>query len=90
MDARGIQSKANPGPSRPRDLRGHLPEVRISGTAAGLHLRARLPDGADEHATAMRASAPASACMSCTATAQPMRHLLRRSSSVSRFRVSPS
>jgi GntR family transcriptional regulator/MocR family aminotransferase len=33
----------------------HLPEVRISGTAAGLHLLAWLPDGADEHATAMRA-----------------------------------
>jgi GntR family transcriptional regulator / MocR family aminotransferase len=33
----------------------HLPEVRISGTAAGLHLLARLPDGADEHETAMRA-----------------------------------
>ena len=32
----------------------HLPEVRISGTAAGLHLLAWLPDGADEHATAMR------------------------------------
>ncbi len=33
----------------------HLPEVRVSGTAAGLHLFARLPDGVDEHATAMRA-----------------------------------
>jgi GntR family transcriptional regulator/MocR family aminotransferase len=33
----------------------HLPEVRISGTAAGLHLLAWLPDGTDEHATAMRA-----------------------------------
>jgi GntR family transcriptional regulator / MocR family aminotransferase len=33
----------------------HLPEVGISGTAAGLHLLARLPDGADEHATAMQA-----------------------------------
>ena len=36
-------------------LRQHLPEVRVSGTAAGLHLLARLPDGADEHATAMAA-----------------------------------
>jgi GntR family transcriptional regulator/MocR family aminotransferase len=36
-------------------LAQYLPEVRISGTAAGLHLLARLPDGADEHATAMRA-----------------------------------
>jgi GntR family transcriptional regulator/MocR family aminotransferase len=36
-------------------LREHLPDVRISGTAAGLHLLAWLPDGADEHATAMRA-----------------------------------
>ncbi len=36
-------------------LRKHLPEVRIKGTAAGLHLLARLPDGADEHATAMKA-----------------------------------
>jgi GntR family transcriptional regulator/MocR family aminotransferase len=36
-------------------LATHLPEVRISGTAAGLHLLAWLPDGTDEHATAMRA-----------------------------------
>jgi len=35
-------------------------------------------------------AAPASACMSCTATAQLTRHLHRRSSSVSRFRVNPS
>jgi GntR family transcriptional regulator/MocR family aminotransferase len=33
----------------------HLPEVRISGAAAGLHLLAWLPDGTDEHETAMRA-----------------------------------
>jgi GntR family transcriptional regulator/MocR family aminotransferase len=33
----------------------HLPEVRISGTPAGLHLLAWLPDGTDEHETAMRA-----------------------------------
>jgi GntR family transcriptional regulator/MocR family aminotransferase len=33
----------------------HLPDVRVSGTAAGLHLLAWLPDGVDEHATAMRA-----------------------------------
>ena len=32
-----------------------LPQVRVSGTAAGLHLLAWLPDGADEHGTAMRA-----------------------------------
>jgi GntR family transcriptional regulator/MocR family aminotransferase len=36
-------------------LASHLPEVRVSGTAAGLHLLAWLPDGADERATAMRA-----------------------------------
>jgi GntR family transcriptional regulator / MocR family aminotransferase len=36
-------------------LATYLPEVRIGGTAAGLHLLARLPDGADEHATSMRA-----------------------------------
>ncbi len=36
-------------------LSTHLPEVRISGTAAGLHLLAWLPDGTDEHATAMQA-----------------------------------
>jgi GntR family transcriptional regulator/MocR family aminotransferase len=36
-------------------LREHIPAVRISGTAAGLHLLAQLPEGADEHATAMRA-----------------------------------
>jgi GntR family transcriptional regulator/MocR family aminotransferase len=36
-------------------LARHLPEVRISGTAAGLHLLAQLPDGADEHETATRA-----------------------------------
>ena len=36
-------------------LRKHLPEVRISGIAGGLHLLAWLPDGADERATAMRA-----------------------------------
>ena len=35
-------------------LRMYLPEVRVSGTAAGLHLLAWLPDHADEHATAMR------------------------------------
>ncbi|MCW2909391.1 MAG: GntR family transcriptional regulator [Actinomycetia bacterium] len=33
----------------------HLPEVRIGGAAAGLHLLAWLPDGTDEHETAMRA-----------------------------------
>ena len=33
----------------------HLPRVRVSGTAAGLHLLAWLPDGVDEYATAMRA-----------------------------------
>jgi GntR family transcriptional regulator/MocR family aminotransferase len=32
----------------------YLPQMRISGTAAGLHLLARLPDGADERRTAMR------------------------------------
>jgi GntR family transcriptional regulator/MocR family aminotransferase len=36
-------------------LASHLPAVRVSGTAAGLHLLAWLPDGADERATAMRA-----------------------------------
>ena len=29
--------------------------MRVSGTAAGLHVLAWLPDGADERATAMRA-----------------------------------
>ena len=33
----------------------HLPDVHIGGAAAGLHLLAWLPDGTDEHATAMRA-----------------------------------
>ena len=33
----------------------HLPAARVSGTAAGLHLLAWLPDDADEYATAMRA-----------------------------------
>jgi len=33
----------------------HLPDVRISGTEAGLHVLAWLPDGTDEHATATRA-----------------------------------
>lgn len=37
------------------ELGKHLPEVRVGGTAAGLHLLAWLPDGVDEHATAMRA-----------------------------------
>ncbi len=37
------------------ELGKHLPGVRVSGTAAGLHVLAWLPDGADEHATAMRA-----------------------------------
>jgi GntR family transcriptional regulator/MocR family aminotransferase len=36
-------------------LARHLPEVRVDGTAAGLHLLAQLPDGADEHETAVRA-----------------------------------
>ena len=37
------------------ELGQHLPEVRVSGTEAGLHLLAWLPDGADEHETATRA-----------------------------------
>jgi GntR family transcriptional regulator/MocR family aminotransferase len=37
------------------ELDRHLPEVRVSGTEAGLHLLAWLPEGADEHATALRA-----------------------------------
>jgi GntR family transcriptional regulator/MocR family aminotransferase len=36
-------------------LATYLPAARISGTAAGLHVLAWLPDGVDEHATAMRA-----------------------------------
>jgi GntR family transcriptional regulator/MocR family aminotransferase len=36
-------------------LSQHLPEARVSGTAAGLHLLAWLPDDTDEHETAMRA-----------------------------------
>jgi len=37
------------------ELARHLPEVRVSGTEAGLHLLAWLPDGTDEHATALNA-----------------------------------
>ena len=37
------------------ELGRHLPEVRVSGTEAGLHLLAWLPDGTDERATAVRA-----------------------------------
>ena len=33
----------------------YLPQVRVSGAAAGLHLLAWLPDGVDEYGTAMRA-----------------------------------
>ena len=33
----------------------HLPEARVSGTAAGLHLLAWLPNDIDGYATAMRA-----------------------------------
>ena len=36
-------------------LHKHLPDVRVSGIAGGLHLLAWLPDGADERATATRA-----------------------------------
>ena len=36
-------------------LERHLPEVRVGGIAAGLHLLAWLPEGLDEHETAMRA-----------------------------------
>jgi GntR family transcriptional regulator/MocR family aminotransferase len=38
-------------------LHTYLPEARIGGTAAGLHLLAQLPDGADERAVALRARA---------------------------------
>ena len=31
-----------------------MPDVRVEGTAAGLHLVAWLPDGTDERETAMR------------------------------------
>ncbi|MGZ6870183.1 MAG: PLP-dependent aminotransferase family protein, partial [Frankiaceae bacterium] len=37
------------------ELGKHLPEVRVSGTEAGLHLLAWLPEDADEHETAKRA-----------------------------------
>jgi GntR family transcriptional regulator/MocR family aminotransferase len=37
------------------DLGKHLPEVRVSGTEAGLHLLAWLPEDANEHETARRA-----------------------------------
>jgi len=37
------------------ELGTHLPEVRVGGTDAGLHVLAWLPDGTDEHAVAMRA-----------------------------------
>src|ERR1700759_3527272 len=36
-------------------LHRYLPEARIQGTAAGLHLLAQLPDGADERAIGLRA-----------------------------------
>ena len=36
-------------------LATYLPEARIGGTPAGLHLLAQLPDGADEPAVALRA-----------------------------------
>jgi GntR family transcriptional regulator/MocR family aminotransferase len=36
-------------------LSTYLPTARVSGTAAGLHLLAWLPDGADERGTALRA-----------------------------------
>jgi GntR family transcriptional regulator/MocR family aminotransferase len=36
-------------------LSRHLPDVRVGGAAAGLHLIAWLPGGCDEHGTAMRA-----------------------------------
>ncbi|MEV0457961.1 PLP-dependent aminotransferase family protein [Catellatospora methionotrophica] len=38
-------------------LRRHLPQVRVSGIAAGLHLVAELPDGVDDRALADRAHA---------------------------------
>jgi GntR family transcriptional regulator/MocR family aminotransferase len=37
------------------ELGTHLPEIRVGGTDAGLHVLAWLPGGTDEHATAMRA-----------------------------------
>jgi GntR family transcriptional regulator/MocR family aminotransferase len=37
------------------ELGQHLPEVRVSGAEAGLHLLAWLPEDANEHETAMRA-----------------------------------
>jgi GntR family transcriptional regulator/MocR family aminotransferase len=37
------------------ELGKHLPEVRVSGTEAGLHLLAWLPEDANEHETATRA-----------------------------------
>ena len=36
-------------------LHRYLPEARVQGTAAGLHLLAQLPDGADERAIGLRA-----------------------------------
>ncbi len=38
-------------------LHTYLPAARISGTAAGLHLLAQLPEGTDERAVALRARA---------------------------------
>ena len=38
-------------------LAAHTPDVSVGGTAAGLHLVAWLPAGADEHESAMRARA---------------------------------
>ena len=36
-------------------LAQHAPGLRLSGAAAGLHVMAWLPGGADEHAVALRA-----------------------------------
>jgi GntR family transcriptional regulator/MocR family aminotransferase len=36
-------------------LHRYLPEARVQGTAAGLHLLAQLPDGADERAIGLAA-----------------------------------
>jgi DNA-binding transcriptional MocR family regulator len=71
-------------------LARHVPDVRVGGTAAGLHLVAWLPDGADEHETAMRARAGGVGLMSCTATAPRTRRRRRPCCSASRCRASPS
>ena len=49
-------------------LREHLPDARVHGVAAGLHLVVGLPDGVDDAAVAERALPRASPCSRCRTT----------------------